>query len=87
MPQELPQLLIAQLPERGFPALGSQRGVADDALLPLGANPAGEDQPEFILDVLGSPPADLHFPLLAVDLDDPARHVRSRFPGGSAGRL
>ena len=86
MPQQLAQLLIAQLAQRDSRLLAPSGEYRDHALLPSGPGSSGEHEPEFILHVLGDSPADLRLPLFAVDLEDPPRHVRLRFLETSAVR-
>jgi hypothetical protein len=74
MSKQSSQFLVTQLAERRLPALVSQWGVARHAPFALRPHAAGEDQAEFVFDILGDAAADLHFPLLTVHVDDAAWH-------------
>src|SRR5438128_12660720 len=83
MAEEVQQLLLSELSERCVSTLGSQRRIASEAALALGAGPELEQQPKLILPINGDAARGINLPDAAVYHDGGSCHTsHTRKEGG-----
>ena len=81
MAEEVQQLSLSELSEGCVGTLGSQRRIASEAALALGAGPELEQQPKLILPINGDAARGINLPDLAVYYDGASCHQAERLRG------